>query len=353
MLGSEAFENFNYFPNGDQGWGRPLLDDVLYFGLQGETRRTGWRYISPGLAAGETVIFDVAVGSDSGPMNVALVWTDPHGELNCSPDCSVNDLDLTLRSPGGYWYHGNLYECGYAFPPGPPFESCEHQYIWQLTPDRKNSVETFFAIDPPTGTWEIRVTAPFITSGPTQSFALILTGHGLNQGINGIVRDAVTGNPIANADVTLTGVQHTRSATTGSDGRFSTNAPPDTYTMLTDDVCGYLPDTRTVSSDPGFIREEEVFLQKRGLATVTGKVTASTGGPLWLAKVTEKCTGTYVYTDSSGDYTLTTLPGGIDVWVDATKSGYFPDGLQVNVAPGQTKQDVDFVLIPCFFWCPE
>ncbi len=338
LTSPSAFEYYpGFFPNSDQGWGRPLLDDVLYFGLQGETRRTGWKYVTPGLSAGESVIFKISVTSTSGPMNLALVWTDPAANAGCNP-CLMNDLDLTLRSPGGYWYHGNLYECAYALPPGPPYESCEHQYPWQLTLDRKNNVETFYALPTfPTGEWEVRVSAPFITSGP-QAFALVLTGHGLTQDVSGVVRDASSNSPIANAKVTLTGSQNSYTTFTATDGSFSIVAAADDYSRTTD-RCDYLPDTGSFTTDPGFPHEEDVALTKRGLGTVWGKVTDIYGTPLSGAWVRETCTGNQYFTDTDGSYSIQ-VPGGVDVQVKASHVGYYLSTKTVNVAPGARRNRI-------------
>lgn len=152
--------------------------------------------------------------------------------------------------------------------------------------------------------------------------------------------------------VWLTGVQNSYTATTDSNGEFSVAAAPDLYTMTTS-KCNYLPDTRSVTSDPGFQREEEVFLTKAGLATVFGIVRDDSGNPLADAQVKETCTGTYVMTDSSGSYSLQTVPGGVSVTVIASKYGYVSDGTTVNVAPGSSKR-VDFTLyeLGWTIWCP-
>ena len=196
------------------------------------------------------------------------------------------------------------------------------------------------------------MSAPFITSGTEQDFALVLTGLDLTQSIGGVVKDVFSGAPLGGAKVTLTGVLNSYTTTTGPDGRFSVNAAPDTYSMTTD-RCDYKPDTEEgITSDPGFLREEEILLQKRGLTTWYGKVRDNNGVPVFLAKVKEACTNTFVHSAANGDYSLSSVPGGIVVSVTASKTGYIPDAKSLST-PEFSSRNEDFALGASCSWCPN
>ena len=64
-------------PNNNEGWGRVLLNDALYF--QGETRELHVEDDNIGLATGEQVSFQYEVDSSAEPLEVTLVWTDYPG----------------------------------------------------------------------------------------------------------------------------------------------------------------------------------------------------------------------------------------------------------------------------------
>lgn len=92
-------------PNNDQGWGRVLLDDSLYF--YGDSTRLRIEDNSPGVATGDTEEFIVSVSSNSAPLRLTLTWTDYPG------DNLVNDLDLELEKDGTIW-HGNNFTNGWS-----------------------------------------------------------------------------------------------------------------------------------------------------------------------------------------------------------------------------------------------
>ena len=141
-------------PSYEQGWGFPVLDDVLYF--PGDARRL--RVIDVPLAAGltqgqsTTLRLDVKAGA---PFKAVLVWTDPPGVPRGVSDPTpelVNDLDLRVTTPS-LTYYGN-----------------------GITPDRLNNVEVVSLDQPSAGTYDITISAPRLGFGPRQSYALVVTG---------------------------------------------------------------------------------------------------------------------------------------------------------------------------------
>jgi subtilisin family serine protease len=141
-------------PSHEQGWGFPVLDDVLHF--PGDARRLVVSDVplSKGLTEGASVTlrFDVRSGT---PLKVVLVWTDPPGTVRDASDTTpqlVNDLDLRVTS-GGLSLHGN----GGA-------------------PDRLNNVEVVSLEQPAAGIYDVIVSAHRLGLGPRQSYALVVTG---------------------------------------------------------------------------------------------------------------------------------------------------------------------------------
>ncbi|MCP4661865.1 MAG: S8 family serine peptidase, partial [bacterium] len=98
-------------PANCQGWGRVLLDNVLYF--VGDAREL-WALDEPtGFplgSSGETRDFAFTVTSSAEPFKVTLVWTDFPSTPAASPNLN-NDLDLIVTGPGGT-YLGNVFSGG-------------------------------------------------------------------------------------------------------------------------------------------------------------------------------------------------------------------------------------------------
>jgi hypothetical protein len=146
-------------PNNTEGWGRILLDDVLYFG--GDTRELRLADESVGLATGEQVEYVYNVDAASEPLEITLVWTDYPGAQNANP-ALVNDLDLTVISPLGSTYLGDVYSGGQSATGG--------------SADRRNVEECVRRTAPETGNWTIRVRAQNVPQGGHQPYALVATG---------------------------------------------------------------------------------------------------------------------------------------------------------------------------------
>ncbi|HEY3056941.1 MAG TPA: S8 family serine peptidase [Thermoanaerobaculia bacterium] len=144
-------------PSNEQGFGFPVLDDALYFpGDRAKLRVTDARL---GIAQGESAstLVDVRAGT---PLKVVLVWTDPPGVVRTASDSTpelVNDLDLRVTTPAGEAHFGNE-----AIHPGQR--------------DRINNVEMITIDAPRTGSYTVSVDAMTISSGPRQSYALVIIG---------------------------------------------------------------------------------------------------------------------------------------------------------------------------------
>jgi hypothetical protein len=128
-------------PSFNQGWGRPLLDDVLFF--PGDPLRTRvWdRWNAAGLATGERDEYTIPVGAGE-PLKVTLVWTDPPAASQAGI-ALVHDLDLEVESPLGDIYLGNNFSGGESVPGG--------------SADSRNNVEAVRLASPRPGDYRIRV----------------------------------------------------------------------------------------------------------------------------------------------------------------------------------------------------
>ncbi|UCF67116.1 MAG: S8 family serine peptidase, partial [Acidobacteriota bacterium] len=148
-------------PSEDQGWGRILLDDVLYFPADHKrlfVTDPRDRFVS---ASDEPDVITLELLDDAEPLRVALVWTDypstPAAAINL-----VNDLDLEAESPSGTIYLGNVFSDGISQPGG--------------SADRLNNVEVLRIGSPEPGLWTIRV-RPHAIPQPAQGYGLVATGR--------------------------------------------------------------------------------------------------------------------------------------------------------------------------------
>lgn len=150
-------------PNNAEGWGRILLNDALYF--QGDTRELHTEENSPGLATGEQATYEYAIDSSAEPIEVTLVWTDYPASPSANPSL-VNDLDLTVVSPAGDTYLGNVYSGGQSVTGG--------------VKDNLNVEECVRRASPEIGVWRITVRGASVPQGVHQPFALVTTGSFAN-----------------------------------------------------------------------------------------------------------------------------------------------------------------------------
>jgi hypothetical protein len=143
-------------PSFEQGFGFPVLGDVLYFPGNRARLRVADVANANGLAGGESTALQVHAVAGT-PLKVVLVWTDPPGVprgVNDSTPELVNDLDLRVAAPDGT----ALYPNGLA------------------QPDRLNNVEVVSLPQPASGMYTITVSANHLGVGPRQGYALVMTG---------------------------------------------------------------------------------------------------------------------------------------------------------------------------------
>ncbi len=182
------------YPNNNEGWGRILLDNSLYFA--GDTRSSLIDDHRAGLNTHDSVSYKLAVADPAQPVDVTLVWTDYPGVPLTSPNL-VNDLDLTVTAPDGTQYRGNEF-AGYN-----PGESVPNP----AGSDHLNNVEgVLVRSNVQLGVWTVVVNAVDVPEGP-QSFALIVSG-GLasNRGLVVLDHHAYQSSATAHVRVVDTGL---------------------------------------------------------------------------------------------------------------------------------------------------
>jgi len=146
-------------PSHEQGWGRVLLDNALYF--SGDARGlwvadNAGPFTSPSNAP---VVFQLAMAGTGQPLKVTLAWTD-YPSTPAAATNLVNDLDLRVDGPsGGFW--GNHFFQGVSQAGG--------------APDRLNNLEQVLIADPAPGVYSIQISPHAVPAGP-QSFSLVVTG---------------------------------------------------------------------------------------------------------------------------------------------------------------------------------
>jgi hypothetical protein len=146
-------------PSYEQGFGFPVLHDVLSFPGDRTRLRVADIPLESGLAQGDTTTTRIDVHAGV-PLRVVLVWTDPAGVPRLATDSTpelVNDLDLRVVDPAGNVIYGN-------------------DSLHPHQPDRLNNVEVVSLPTPAAGPYAISVDATRIAQGPRQSYALVITG---------------------------------------------------------------------------------------------------------------------------------------------------------------------------------
>jgi subtilisin family serine protease len=138
-------------PNVHEGWGLINLDNAT----DGSER---FFDVSTGLATGATRNYDVTLSG--GPLKITVVWSD-YPAAAAAAVTLVNNLDLTVTSPTGTVYRGNVFSGGWSASGG--------------SADTRNNVENVYIQSPAVGTWRIEVRGANVPQG-SQPFALVVGG---------------------------------------------------------------------------------------------------------------------------------------------------------------------------------
>ena len=154
-------------PNQDQGWGRSLLDSVLFF--DGDSRQLWLHDATTGLETGQTDDFQVTVEDSGEPLKVTLVWHDYPAMVNADPHI-VNQLRLEVETPAGAVWTQKL-------PPGGGLTDADpFQDTTTTDYDDRNTVHQIVLDSPDTGTYDVRVRGIQVAQGGNQPYAAVATG---------------------------------------------------------------------------------------------------------------------------------------------------------------------------------
>ncbi len=148
------------FPSNREGWGRVLGDNAIYF--PGDTRQLVFSDVrnAQGFSTGNFVETSINVISSAEPFKVTLVWTEPAAAAG-AVFAAINNLNLTVTSPTGQVFKGNVFTSGQS--------SIGGSY------DDRNNVEQVLVTSPGVGAWTIRVDAAAVNTGP-QGYSYAVTG---------------------------------------------------------------------------------------------------------------------------------------------------------------------------------
>jgi subtilisin-like proprotein convertase family protein len=181
--------NIGGYPSNQEGWGRVVLEDALYFA--GDARRLAMLADvrnAGGLATGQTAIYPLTVVDAAEALELTLVFTEPPAALMAGA-ATVNNLDLEVVSPSGATYRGNV------------FDTATGTSVVAGSFDAINNVETVRVGTPEVGVWSIRVRGAAVNQG-RQGFALVATGA-IDPEAGGAVGyhgHAVQDSPLGNGD---------------------------------------------------------------------------------------------------------------------------------------------------------
>jgi len=146
-----------------EGWGRVLIDNVLYF--PGDARKLivadDLRNAS-GRSTNEQAEYSFTVLGSTEQLRLTLVWTDPPASASTGSALAlINDLDLEVVAPDSSLYLGNVFSGGSSVTGG--------------AKDDRNNVEQVHVNSPAAGPWMARVRAAAVNTG-LQGYALVISG---------------------------------------------------------------------------------------------------------------------------------------------------------------------------------
>jgi subtilisin family serine protease len=141
-------------PNNHEGWGLVNLANATDGSAQFVEN-------SAGLATGGSISYQVSVSAAGSPLKVSVVWSD-FASTETAAINLVNDLDLTVTSPAGTVYKGNVFSAGWSATGG--------------TADRRNNVENVYLQDAQAGVWTVQISGYNVPNGP-QPFAVVMDGN--------------------------------------------------------------------------------------------------------------------------------------------------------------------------------
>jgi hypothetical protein len=149
-----ANDNDYPIPNNHEGWGLVNLANATVGTAQFVDNLSG-------LSTGGSAPYSYSVSTTGSPLKITLGWSD-FPSTEAAAINLVNNLDLTVTSPSGTVYRGNVFSGGWSAAGG--------------TADTRNNVENVYIQSAAAGTWVVRVSGTNVPQGP-QPFALVVDGN--------------------------------------------------------------------------------------------------------------------------------------------------------------------------------
>jgi hypothetical protein len=180
MMMADAYQYPDFENQGDrheQGWGSADIENTYLLGASGHYIRD-W---DEAVSSGTSHTYYVSANGGGTPLKISLTWTEPAAPSSTGTGRAlINNLDLTVISPGGASYYGNnglndsawsssgTGENFWAFPAAPSID--DHR-------DGYNNVENVFIQSPLPGMWTIVVSGRIgeVPDGP-MPFSLVASG---------------------------------------------------------------------------------------------------------------------------------------------------------------------------------
>jgi hypothetical protein len=134
-------DNGKPVPNEEEGWGRVVLDNALYFA--GESKILEVADNTLGVTTNDSIITSVNIINTSEPLKIVLVWSDTSATSLPVDPTLINDLDLIVTAPNNNKYKGNVFSGGYSGTGS--------------SADRLNNVEVVWLPSAQSGTYTIKV----------------------------------------------------------------------------------------------------------------------------------------------------------------------------------------------------
>lgn len=177
-FGNEPAAPDNPVPNGNEGAGRPVLDNFMYFSPEddwitsadsADERKSHLWFVdnTTGINTGDVAEYKVYVVNPNMVTRFVLAWSDAPASTNCASGggCLVNDLDLVvIDSATGDTYYGNATTSGVDnLTPANTFND-DDANTWEIV--RIQGVKS---------TFYVRVSGENVPNGPLP-FALVVSG---------------------------------------------------------------------------------------------------------------------------------------------------------------------------------
>ncbi|HHN78311.1 MAG TPA: hypothetical protein ENK11_06530 [Phycisphaerales bacterium] len=152
------------WPSDREGWGRVMLTGSLPLPGSGFSLIVDQAFnnTADALETGDARLIRFEVVDEAEPMRIVLAWHDAPGDFGAA-DPVVNDLDLSLETPGGAVYLGNH------------IDMLTGESTTGGTPDTRNNVEVVALPTPDAGVYTVRIDGAMISTG-AQGFGLVITG---------------------------------------------------------------------------------------------------------------------------------------------------------------------------------